>query len=106
MPVIARDKGISMKMRQTIMAAAVALATVGMSAANAATIYDTSPGLAGNQNWSGTLGLNFTVNSKVSVTALGVFNALSASDTPIRLRQWSAAARRRSLVSSGTGVWE
>ena len=40
----------------------------------------TDPGSQGTQSWYGNLGLNFTLNSSISVTALGVFNALGDGD--------------------------
>ena len=38
-------------------------------------MYDTAPGLSGNQSWTGTLGLNFSVAGSVSVGSLGVFDS-------------------------------
>ncbi len=62
--------------RHTLAAlAALALATAAPVAANAGTIvYNTYAGLAGDQAWEGTLGLDFRVNSAISVDALGVFD--------------------------------
>ena len=40
----------------------------------------TDPGSQGTQSWYGNLGLNFTVNSSILVTALGVFNASGTGD--------------------------
>lgn len=40
------------------------------------TIAYINPASAGAQNWAGNLALDFTVNSPITVTALGVFNAL------------------------------
>lgn len=37
-------------------------------------VYDTASGLAGNQSWTGTLGLNFRVLKDVRITALGAFD--------------------------------
>lgn len=45
-------------------------------AANAGTIvYDTPATTPGNQTWTGTLGLDFTVNAPVKVTSLGAFDS-------------------------------
>lgn len=54
-----------------LLAAALALP----AAANAVTVYDTPASTPGNQNWSGTLGLDFTVNAPVKVTSLGAFDS-------------------------------
>ena len=40
-----------------------------------AAAYGAATGLVGNQAWSGTLGLDFTVNATVSVNSLGAFNS-------------------------------
>ena len=48
--------------------------TVG-GAASAAKVYDTPSPLNGNQTWGGTLGLDFTVNTSVSVDSLGAFDS-------------------------------
>jgi hypothetical protein len=55
--------------------AVASLVTLG-SPASAATIYNAASGLAGNQNWAGTLGLDFTVaaGAHVKVTSLGTFD--------------------------------
>jgi hypothetical protein len=45
------------------------------SSIHAATIAYSNPAGAGNQGFSGNLALNFDVNSPITVTALGVFNA-------------------------------
>jgi hypothetical protein len=37
-------------------------------------VYSTPTALAGNQAWTGTLGLDFTVNSAVTISSLGVFD--------------------------------
>jgi hypothetical protein len=60
-------------MFKTIMFAAALTLPV---AANAVTvIYDTPASTPGNQNWAGTLGLDFTVNAPVKVTSLGTFDS-------------------------------
>ncbi len=38
-------------------------------------VYDTTPATPGNQNWGGTLGLDFTVNTQITVTDLGTFDS-------------------------------
>lgn len=43
--------------------------------AAATLIYDTTPATPGNQAWGGTLGLDFNVNSQVTVTRLGTFDS-------------------------------
>lgn len=43
--------------------------------ATAATVFDTSSTTLGNQNYSDNLGLDFNVNSAVSVSALGAFDS-------------------------------
>lgn len=53
-------------------------------------VYDTSPGLASNQNWGGTLGLDFTVNSPVKVLSLGTFDSSGGTiDTNIEVGIYS-----------------
>jgi len=42
---------------------------------SADTVAYTDPGLQGSQAWGGNLALNFDVNSPITVTDLGVFNA-------------------------------
>jgi hypothetical protein len=54
-----------------LLAAALALP----AAANAVTVYDTPASTPGNQSWTGTLGLDFTVNSAVKVTSFGSFDS-------------------------------
>ena len=44
-------------------------------------VYDAATGLAGNQTWTGTLGLNFTVNQAVRVAALGTFDSTGGTIT-------------------------
>ncbi|MGA2373358.1 MAG: VPDSG-CTERM sorting domain-containing protein [Candidatus Korobacteraceae bacterium] len=53
---------------------------VAASMAYGATIVYTDPADQGTQNWYGNLGLDFTVNTPVTVTALGVFNATGSGD--------------------------
>ena len=60
-----------MKTVITLALAAAAFAAVPASAATA--VYNTPNTTLGNQKWGGTLGLDFTVNAPVTVTALGAF---------------------------------
>ena len=57
------------------LAAAALVALAAPASADTAT-YNASAGLAGNQNWYGTLGLDFTVSSgsEIQVTSLGTFD--------------------------------
>lgn len=58
--------------------AALALPLLAMAMpATAAQIYNAPSGLAGNQVWTGSLGLDFTVNSAVRVSSIGVFDSQS-----------------------------
>lgn len=57
-------------------AATIAIAAVA-APASAVVVYDTASGLGGNQSWAGTLGMDFKVNSAISVTSFGAFDALS-----------------------------
>lgn len=55
---------------------AAAAAAIAAAPAGAATqVYSAPDGLAGNQAWTGTLGLNFDVNAPVKITDLGVFDS-------------------------------
>ncbi|TRW17142.1 PEPxxWA-CTERM sorting domain-containing protein [Glacieibacterium frigidum] len=57
---------------------AVALAAALLAAAPVAAVtqvYDTAPTTPGTQAWGGTLGLDFTVNTQVTVTSLGTFDS-------------------------------
>ena len=64
-----------MKNKMTmVVALAVAAATLATGPASADTaVYNTPNTTLGNQKWGGTLGLDFTVNAPVTVTALGAF---------------------------------
>lgn len=58
-------------------AAAIAVcALLGISVAHATTYtaYDNAAGITGLQNYGGALGLDFQVNSAITITALGAFN--------------------------------
>ncbi len=55
-----------------MLAAILAAATPALAAS---LVYDTAPTTPGNQNWGGTLGLDFNVNTAVTVTALGSFDS-------------------------------
>jgi len=62
--------------RKMLLAGGAALCVVAFGSAQASTpIYDTAPGLVGNQAWTGSLGLDFTVNSTVTVDSLGAFTS-------------------------------
>jgi len=61
-----------MKLFASLVAAAVSLVALP---AGAAQIYDAPPSLSGNQDWRGTLGLNFDVNAPVLVDQIGVFDS-------------------------------
>jgi hypothetical protein len=58
-----------------LFAAFALLALSGVVSVHAGTIVYEDPAGQGTQGYTGNLGLNFTVNSPVTVTALGVFNA-------------------------------
>jgi hypothetical protein len=64
-----------MKSLTALMAASAMMIAAPAFAASTIQIYNAPAGLAGNQSWTGTLGLNFTVNSSVSVTQIGVFDS-------------------------------
>lgn len=59
-------------MKKTLLALLVTAAAAGT--ANAA-VYSTASNTPGNQNWGGTLGLDFTVTTPIEVTSLGVFDS-------------------------------
>lgn len=63
-------------MKPMLLAGVAAIAAIA-APASAVIVYNTAPGLAGNQAYSGTIGLDFRVNTAVRVTALGAFDALS-----------------------------
>lgn len=59
-------------LKAALFSAALAVSVAG----NAATVvYDTPATTPGNQIWTGTLGLDFTVNAPVKVTSLGAFDS-------------------------------
>jgi len=53
----------------------VVLALFSPRLASAETWAYTDPAASGNQNWTGNLGMDFTVNQSIAVDALGIFNA-------------------------------
>jgi hypothetical protein len=63
-----------MSLRLLLSSAALTGALLVAAGAQAGGIYDAAPGLVGNQAWAGTLGLDFTVNAKISVSSLGAFD--------------------------------
>ena len=55
---------------------AIALPLLAVAApASAAQVYNAPSGLVGNQAWTGSLGLDFTVRSAIKVTSIGVFDS-------------------------------
>ncbi len=58
--------------RMLVAGALIAAATPSFAVTQA---YDTGPATPGNQAWGGTLGLDFDVNTKFTVTSLGSFDA-------------------------------
>lgn len=61
-----------MQISSLAIAAAVLL---GSTAASAVVVYDLSPSITGNQNYSDNLGLDFTVVSAITVNRLGAFDS-------------------------------
>ena len=68
---------IKMKTLNSVKKLALGLVVGGLFAwqAEATLAYDYSPSLPGNQIYDGWLGMTFTVNSTISVTSLGAFDA-------------------------------
>ena len=64
-----------MKRLLVALAASAALYAAPATAADFVQVYNAPVGLVGNQDWAGTLGLNFTVNSATTITQLGVFDS-------------------------------
>jgi hypothetical protein len=63
-------------MRNLFTALAVASTLAfALPAAAQTKVYDTPTTTAPNQNWQGTMGLDFTVNAPVKITQLGAFDA-------------------------------
>jgi hypothetical protein len=60
---------------KTLFAAASLAAMLAASPAAAVLVYDTPVTTPGNQSWTGTLGLNFTVNRTISFNTLGTFDS-------------------------------
>jgi hypothetical protein len=58
----------------TIEAGSLAAGTVAAGAAGLPVAYENESGLNGNQNFSGSLGMEFTVNTAVTVYDLGAFD--------------------------------
>ena len=78
--------------RKSVIAGAAAL-SLAWSAASASTIaYEVQAGTAGNQDYSGVLGMLFDVNSPISVLSLGVFDDLGpgiTAGTTLVVELWS-----------------
>ena len=94
-----------MRIRHTILAAVLGISALASNGARADIIFSAPSGLAGNQNYPGTLGLNFRVNvgSSLDVTALGVFNPLSGTDTAIQTNLY-AQIFQTTLGSNGVPI--
>ncbi len=55
--------------------ASTGVLAAALPAAAATLVYDTATTTAGNQAWGGTLGLDFTANRSVTISALGTFDS-------------------------------
>ena len=64
-----------MRLETSLLLGAALVALAAGQASAAAAVYDAPPTLAGDQGYSGILGDDFTVNSAVTVTALGAFDS-------------------------------
>jgi hypothetical protein len=66
---------LTMRFKTVAVAAFVAITLLGAGRASAAyTAYSNNAGITGLQNYGGALGLDFQVNSAITITALGAFN--------------------------------
>ena len=65
-------------MNRLRLCAALAMMAAIVPAHASSIIAYTDPGGSGNQAWGGNLALDFTVNSAITVSAMGVFNAAGA----------------------------
>lgn len=85
--------------------AAAALSVMAIPAQAATIVYNAS-GLTGNQDWTGTLGLDFQVNSAVKVTQLGVFDSGSngiANDLFVGIFNSNGTLLTSTTISGGSG---
>jgi hypothetical protein len=83
------------------LAAVVAAGTLSLTApASAAEIYSLPNGTPNDQNWSGSLGLDFTVNSDVVVYGLGAF--YDGSDSTIDVALYNTSGLQLAFAAINT----